>query len=552
MKSEWKRCFAIPLLFVATALTSCNDDAAQSEPALKRGTRLLERGIPSQAEEAFDAVLAAEPGHAGAKLGRGLSRFLWLFDLGNWIGMLALGGNESHPKSSPPLFLAPLRATTPPRPTRDENDAFHGFLVGTFHQLSTLMTETEVDLAVAAESPGTLLSFERLPFKLNGKEIADLGGEWRASDARMAGIGASFFSGAFRLVLSQDLKTDYAGLFSFANQTILRALDEAREGQEDTGLAGLLNLFVFLVTRPDYPGFLTPSALDLDQNGTPDGGEAHLRLRENLLRQTQEIQDILRVKLEEADDPVKRPFGIHRRSAALGNTLVIGSGPKSIQVTLPAELDASLKKTAGHLRQHDPVQLSMKSDLAPMLAFAVTAFLKTGLLPIPADLTVLDTQIVQALFVGGLNRDIGLDVYALLSNPLNLRSFLPLARSDRPPDEINFLLEWECPAALAGAVIGTSAYFPGSGDLICGGGETLVDAPHFTDPIFSAFKFPSIEADGIPSSLPYLPFPDPTLGGFLYLEDESGLRPASLSSLNAFIAQFGPLVSGALGAPLRP
>lgn len=554
----------LTVLVLALLHGGCSEEGVRSSP-MDRGIKALESGFSTEAERAFGEVLAADPMNAPAALGRALARTMWLFDLGDWIGMLALRQNETYPKlsASRPLFamyhdavLASFRSSgdSPSMGAiRDENEFFHAYISGSLAGILTLLEETERDLAVAAQSPDPLLTLDRYSLKIGGREMADLGGTWRSADVKIFSALVSLFTNAFRLVLSQDLKTDYVGLLAYANQTVLRALDEAREGENTTGTAGLLNLVAYLLTRPEYPNFLGSSTSDLDGNGVPDGFEMVERIGLSIQTSLTDFGDALRdLSLAEASD-TPRPFAFSALSeGSLDGTLTFGSDLKHFSVRTTPGFESSLETLLSHLGGHNPAQLSVRDHLAPLLAFAASAALQSGLIPLGDAPPALDTSLLESLIRGALATDVALDLKTFFSRPISIQLWLPPARSDLEPEENNFLFEWECPSiTTVGAVIGTTSAFPGKGDLTCGSGVEIIDADHFTDPIFGVFGVSSVPADGISSGFPYVPFPDATLAGLLYLDSGSGMEPATSATLNTLIAQVGGLVAPLL-SPARP
>jgi peptidase M28-like protein len=122
-----------------------------------------------------------------------------------------------------------------------------------------------------------------------------------------------------------------------------------------------------------------------------------------------------------------------------------------------------------------------------------------------------------------------------------LRHLLPAYQTSTEFEENLFMFEWECTIAM----YGVDPYPNGPYGLFCHRVATLTDREHFGDSIYSGeWSIDEIAADGIESSVPYLPLPDPTFNGMLSLDgyplgvsgDTEGMDIADNYTLNGIVA----------------
>lgn len=159
------------------------------------------------------------------------------------------------------------------------------------------------------------------------------------------------------------------------------------------------------------------------------------------------------------------------------------------------------------------------------------------------DLVVIDQDFVLTTITAYIPRTImALDLAKFFAaDAKSLRYLLPAYRTSTVFEENIFLFEWECTIS----VNGVDPYPNGRYGLFCHSSSTPVDREHFTDAIYlQEWNIEPLAADGVESSAPYLPLPDPTFNGMLSLDgyplnvsgDVEGIVSADNYTLNAILA----------------
>lgn len=525
-------------------LSGCIGGTPPPSPREKALQALIQNDFVSASDQ-LEILLKEDPENEELHLALGIAYFGQFFNHLDWIITLALSFSQD-------LQALAYSKFNPQGAVTNENDYF---LELVDHALLLFVTPLEKATfhLNKVTSPSTVLKLDPFYLYFLTDAFVDLSGEFRRADA-------VFLSGLSAILLA-PLEFLYAHDLRFDAYLLVH---KVLAGGAITSPAKLSNLAVSLLSAPEYPNFLELREEDRNGNGKPDGVERLENLKSTLtlsferfaqiptwaserpgiisLGEREEVPSLLlknRVRMDEE--------GSFSFEASRGTF-------QTLEIPLSEKTFPAFARMSAHLKEGNPERLSLYDDLLPALLPWVLAILSH--IQSPAIKAILQLFGGSPDAVLGVLRDflpdrVFLNPSAYFASPRGVRTWLPVYRTDLDPDENNFLFEWECPEFSPSnptSPIGSTSSFPG-GSLLCPKDSPLTDRSHFEAPEFSG-KVPRIEPDGIPSPFPYIPFPDPTFSGILYLSDPtSGTpEPASLQALNAYLATVAekvvPLLSG--------
>jgi hypothetical protein len=202
-----------------------------------------------------------------------------------------------------------------------------------------------------------------------------------------------------------------------------------------------------------------------------------------------------------------------------------------LEIELRPEIAASLETASQNLKTGTGT-VSVKNNLLYLIDPVVRALALIAGLNLPAFLANIN---ISTLVPDVVELNLG----QFYRHPVGLRQLLPPWENTGDILFDNLILEWECPSDLhpqTGSPIN-------SGGITCPNPGAIVDSGHFLS--LAGRGIAAIPADGINSVFPYLPFPDPTFDGLLYLNPE----PLGISSLSSW-DEFKPADNLALNAIL--
>lgn len=568
---------------IGLGFIACGEETGDSL-TIQRGKTFLAQNLPQFADQEFSRYLESHPDSTQAAFGRSMARVQGMFHLMDWVltlagqnapsanngdAFLASPGGSGHRPSVAGMFpaAAPLRTAA----VEDENNFVRNLLTDVFRDLYRLSQEVVDGLNRAVEDRDFRFEADSIPLVMGNRTWADLGGVWTARDVRLLAAAANAMHGMMLVLMSQDLKADYFGIFAHAKPLVLAGGLDPGDITGGTGLPVLLNVAAFVFGDPAYPNFLGPSPIDADEDGQADGETFPTRSREHMATGLEHFLQYIERALSDSDSSAGPCVWEAGNSTDRVGTIICRSGDSELKVAITSSLQSALERMKSHLERHDPAVLSLKNDLSAPIASIASAIGGSGLIDLGSAGALLgEPSLIESAIRSLIPMDIGLDLYTFLGQPVAFRRFVPAIRTDLKPEENNFLFEWECPDAVAaGSLVGSTAAYP-NGGITCPADAVVGDAPHFSDPVFGTLGIDTIAADGFASGIPYVPFADPTFGGLLYLESNARfaknsddflalvegsagspsmdgvLNPANLFTLNSLLAQIGSLFSGLL------
>lgn len=539
-------------------LPACTPGTPEKTP-MDLALEALTRNDFSRAASELEALLEKDPENEVIHLALGIASLGQFLNRLDWIITLALSFSQD-------LQALAYRRIAPQGSVTNEND----YLLGLIEDALRLFVEPLKKAVLhfdRVRSPDTTLKLDRFYLYFLTDSFLDLSGEFRRSDAAFfEGLGALILF-PLQLLYAHDLRFD---VYLLVHKVLAEGALESSPK--------LTNLIVSLLNAPDYPHFLELKDVDQNQNGIPDGQEMIRELRDLLVRAFSRFAQLSTwatenpgiVRYKESSEGERFLLlekrvrmdeeGVFSFEATRGSFQTLAIPLATTALDAYARLAANLEKG-----ENAPRFLSLYGDLFPIIlpwVLAVTSHLNSPTLKTLLNLLGNSPDGIISVLKGFLPDLLYFDFSSYFTSPQGIRQWIPYYRSDLSSNENNFLFEWECPGFFAPsptAPLGSTASFPG-GQLTCPDKEDpsfkgrypegqfhLVDTSHFSAPEFSG-RIPSpINPDGILSPFPYIPFPDPTFSGVLYLEaqplfrlpidsEPQGVNPAGLRGLNAYIA----------------
>ncbi len=529
-------------LALALALAGCSSSTPAPTPR-EQALELLRQNRYEEAAAILEPLVAAAPADQELHLAAGLAAFGETLDLVNFLTTLVLA------------FVGDLEAIADVMPeAANENDYILSLVRNVIEYLRAPAVRATDHLAKVSD-PAVRLPMGRFTMRFWQVEFFDFSGTWTGADAAVLNVFLAPLAVLGDLLSAHDLDFD-------AYYLIHRVIGN----DPPDGVRGYVNIAVELLNAPEYPNFL-----GLREGGVERMAAALARMRVAAAAFRGAVEAIEaggggvftwrarpRPALVLADRVRMDAEDILDINFRLDNEASFRSLALPVPESWPTSLDALAANLAG-----DGAPLSLVSDLLPPLVAPLVGVLPH--LPLPSNVQAIirglasDPDVLVALAGEFVPAGLALDPGTWLAAGVPLRALLPVWRGDLPEGRNSFLLEWECPAFFAPDAtdpIGSTGSFPGDG-IDCPAHDDegfvsyptahfeLVDAVHFTDPLFAARGIDPIAADGRTTGWPVLPFADPSLGGLIVTEDAVlfsdedpavGWRPADRRSLNAWLA----------------
>jgi hypothetical protein len=520
---------ALSLLLLCSGCIGGTTPPSPREKALQA---LIQSDFLSASEQ-LETLLKEDPENEELHLALGIAYFGQFSNRLDWIITLALSFSQD-------LQALAYSEFNPQGAVTNENDYLLSLIE---HALLLFLgpLERAVFHLNQVTSPSTTLKLDGFYLYFLTDAFMDLSGEFRRADTAFLGGLSSLLLAPLEFLYAHDLRFD-------AHLLVHKVL----AGGAVTSPAKLSNVAVSLLSAPEYPSFLELRQEDRNENGKHDGVERLENLKSTLTVSFGRFAQISTCVSE-------RPGIISIKEREEGPSLLLKNRVRmdeegsfsfeasrgtfqTLEIALSEKTIPAFARMSAHLKEGNPERLSLYDDFLPALlpwVLAILSHIQSPTIKAILQLFGGSPDGVLAVLRDFLPDRVFLNPSAYFASPRGVRAWLPIYRTDLDPDENNFLFEWECPEFSPSnptSPIGSTSSFPG-GSLLCPKDSPLTDRSHFDAPEFSG-KVPRIEPDGIPSPFPYIPFPDPTFSGILYLADPtSGTpEPASLQPLNAYLA----------------
>ncbi|MDD5224177.1 MAG: M28 family peptidase [bacterium] len=512
-----KRIYAnsIAMVFLLSLVFFSCSGESKNDALIMEGKSALSRSDPTAAREAFQAVLDSHPDNPEAQFG------LVLSDLTSFWNSIDLALSEIFR-----LYYSPSEIL--PNSYANEDEAISAFI-------QKFITDTQATFAGISGRLAELEKQKDFRFRVESLPVGSLYNQSRSLQVEFDRTDLYLLSGFSRLM---------AYLFEF-----LDAFDwEGRYGQAadlyflpGSGYGEYfdsLNLVVFMLNdqlHPNLLGLKNPAGAETLARSGQDLAQAcddFLQLIESLQAETSG-RDGNFVIMKTKNGRKYIAFGGEEisRSSDAANIL-------DLEIELRPEIAASLEATSENLKTGAGT-VSLKNNLLYLIDPMVRALALAAGLRLPAFLADIH---ISTLVPDVVELNLG----RFYQNPAGLRQLLPPWENTGNVLLDNLVLEWECPSDLH-----PQTGFPVSGGLICPDPDAIVDSGHFQS--LAGRGIAAIPADGINSVFPYIPFPDPTFNGLLYLDPEplgisslggwNEFKPADNLALNAILASLlGPIL----------
>ena len=507
IKMRGENLFWTFMIFLVLGTISCSG-GNQTDSLVTQGKSALSQSDPTAAREAFQEVLSDHPDNPDAQFG------LVLADLMSFWNSVNLALSEIFR-----VYISSAETST--QAYANEDEAISAFI-------QKFITDTETTFAGIAERLDRIGKDQDFAFRIESLPVRSLYNQSRSIKVEFDQTDLCLLSGFSRLM---------AYLFEFLDAFDLegrygQAADLYFQPSSGYGQAfEILNILVFLLNDPGHPNFLGLKP-GTGANTLTQSGQTLARAYDDFAKMIESVQaeadnrtdDFLVVKAEN-----------NREYLAFGGTEISRTSESThildLKIELRPEILASLETTSENLKT-GAGSVSLKNDLFYLIDPMVRALALIAGMNIPA--------IFANVHFSTLVPDvIELNLGRFYSHPAGLRQLLPPWSNTGDILTDNFLLEWECPTNLH-----PQTGFPiSSSGLTCPSPGSVSDSAHFQS--FSAQGVAAITADEIKSVFPYIPFPDPTFNGLLYLNPE----PLGISSLNGW-NEFKPADNLSLNAVL--
>ena len=503
----------IVLIPLAFAIISCSGED-KTDSLIGEGKSALSRSDPTAAREAFQEVLESHPDNPDAQFGLALS------DLMSFWNSINLALSEIFS-----IYFDPSEIL--PNSYANEDEAISVFI-------QKFLTGTRTTFAGIAGRLAEVEKQKDFIFRVESLPIGSLYNQSRAIDVEFDRADLYLLSGFARLMvcLFEFLDAfDWEGRYGQAADLFF--LPGSGNGETfDT-----LNIAVFMFNDPLHPNFLGL------KNGT--GAETLTRSGLTLAQAYDDFLNLiesLQAETSERDGNfVTMRIKNGRKYVAFGGEEIFRSSEAAhildLEIELRPEIAASLETASQNLKTGTGT-VSVKNNLLYLIDPAVRALALIAGLNLPAFLANIH---ISTLVPDAVELNLG----QFYRHPVGLRQLLPPWENTGDILLDNLILEWECPSDLH-----PQTGFPiNSGGITCPNPDAIVDSGHFQS--LGSRGIAAIPADGINSVFPYLPFPDPTFNGLLYLNPEP-LGISSLSSWNEFKPADNLALNAILAALLGP
>ena len=511
------------------------DDLEEISRLIEEGKSRLSEADYLGARVHFEQVVDEyDPFHSQAQFGLVLADLLEIGDQAAEMTQFALGGGSDFI----PLVDQPGN--------QQVYEAVRGILENLRSRLQVISTR----LTLVSDESSFRFTVESAPIFQGEDTVLELGGEYDSGDLFFLDALVSLLLGGLEQALSVNFLADYLGLFDFASRYLSR---ELISGEMDFSL--MSGFAVYLMKDPDYPEFL--DCVEPGEASLAQAGEWFGRAGQSLLTAISRVEEregtadshpfFYRDTDGDGSHDDGEPVVFPQYQPAPGEVV-------SLELTFTPESREGIRVLVDSFVYPD-LRVSVSDHLLPMLG--VMFFGGSEMLGIPEE--VGETLWNQAAGVIGDHLELRLGYF--FQNPVCPRDLLPAWSSTRGRDEVfangdefsldlfreanRFLIEWDA-----------CEYIQAVTSFICP--ETGTDdRGHFQDS--GAFvDFPgiqSIPADGIISSTPYLPLPDPSLNQLLWVDmsglpdgqggivSEDAFHPADLFEVNTLLAHYTSLIT---------
>lgn len=591
------------VLFVALTITGtfgCDDDVAVNdndnnariEQEMTKAKKYLAQALYSDARATFENVLNMDSGYNPGKFGWSISRSLEMItELIDGVLELAesisdLTGMSLKDVETPEelaMYLAKV-SKTEEFAALQTGGVIGGLLTTFLDEYKSSLETIDVYLDDVSADPTFVFEIESLPVMVASISIMNIGGEYDLSEGLIGSAVTKLLLGVIYAVYSTSFDLDIISIVD----PVMAIVNGPENGGVDTSTENIIGLIAWLFgTNVNFLG-LTNSGSDMMIQAGQYFGNAAGRVAESIDYAFSETDDQSNDILA-ADLTVDPPQIVVNLDISEGSNLGV-TDEDVIRLNITEDLKNSMIVVRDNfLNGGAPV--SWAADIAPAIAVLVVAALNTGFVQSLIDsvmsgmgdssLTdtlngILNSDIISESLVSGLLTNIIPDQFqfdfgTFFASPVGINALLPeiyVVESDNVNDlfKSRFLFEWECTTA---GLISEDSLLPG---LLCATGEgyELVDAGHFPGEdflapedvtstsiadIFTQRGYTGIAADGIESTLPYIPLKDPSLNGLLLVnisgmsagDGDAGYSGFTLADNYSFNKVLASLAEGILG-----
>ncbi len=292
MKWGWVVCLALSLTVVSCAIEDGSPPHRSYDSLLADGQQALADGDGESARHFFGEALSLRPGDSTASLGLVLADTLQLVYFTDQIVsfVFSLSGVVAAEYLDDPGGLDPNGTL---------DDTIHHFLK---HIFEPVLDELLLALDDALADPNLSLPLVELPISFQGEVVADLGGEWDATDAVWLAGTVRLVQGAVDCLQATNLDFDLGIVLETKAVRELIAGESLDWVSEIPELAGALAAMINDRTHPDA---LLP---------LPDEGWRFVRAQRNLALGVIYWVDVWKQVDAESDDPANEILGYEDRN----------------------------------------------------------------------------------------------------------------------------------------------------------------------------------------------------------------------------------------------
>jgi hypothetical protein len=601
MMARISRLFFVFICVLAiTGSFGCEDDVDvdsegndRIDTEMEKGKRYLAQALYSDARATFENVLNMDSAYNPGKFGWSISRSLEMItelidsvlDLATSLGDLA-GMSLKEVETPEDLALYLSRVSKTEEFVQLQTSGVIGGLLKTFLDEYKISLET-IDgyLDDISTDPGFVFEIESLPVMVASISVMNIGGEYDLSEGLIGSAVTKLFLAIIYSVYATSFDLDILGIVDPVMAIVNGPDNDGVEMDTDN----IIGLIAWLFgSNPNLLG-LTSSGGDLIVQAGQMYGNAAGRVAESIefafTETDDQSNDILAVDLT-----VDPPQIVVNLDISEGSNLGV-TDEDVIRLNITEELRSSMIVLRDNFL-NDGAPVSWATHIAPAMAVLIVAALNTGFVQSIIDsmmsgmgdsdmsttLTgILDSDLISESLISGLLTNIIPDQFqfnfgAYFNNPVGINALLPaihLVESEETNDIFTsrFLFEWECTTE---GLISEDSLLPG---LLCASGEgyEMVDSYHFpgsedlapasiTDFVsgYTANGISEIVADGYESTIPYIPFIDPSMNGLLLVNiagmdagdgdaGYSGYALADNYSLNKVLASLAESILGLIG-----